>query len=297
MDNKFIETLEYLRNLKSEIISSSLCVEERILIDIKRAVLEDIFNRGSIILTKDEFGYKVSNIQKHSYAWKFKDMYIDLGVDSKEEVESLGIRPGDMITPYIEFRKMANEKYLLAKAWDNRIGCAVAIEVLNHLKDEKHPNIVYGVGTVQEEVGCRGALTTSQMINPSIVFALDVGLAGDVPGVTNQIQAKMGKGPIITLIDGGLIGHKGLRDFVVNVAEELNIPYQFDVTPGGATDAAKMHLVHDGAPAMSVGIASRYIHSHTSMIHRDDYENTVKLLTEVVRRLDKEAVHKITFES
>ena len=225
-----------------------------------------------------------------------KDMYIDLGVDSKEEVEALGIRPGDMITPYIEFRTMANEKYLLAKAWDNRIGCAVAVEVLNNLKEEKHPNIVYGVGTVQEEVGCRGASTTSQMINPAIVFALDVGLAGDVPGVTNQIQAKMGKGPIITLIDGGLVGHKALRDFVIEVAEELNIPYQFDVTPGGATDAAKMHLAHDGAPAMSVGIASRYIHSHTSMIHRDDYENTVKLMTEVVKRLDKETVHKITFE-
>ena len=135
------------------------------------------------------------------------------------------------------------------------------------------------------------------MINSSIVFALGVGLAGDVPGVTNQIQEKKGNGPIITLIDGGLIGHKGLRDFVVNVAEKLNIPYQFDVTPGGATDAVKIHLVHDGAPAISVGIASRYIHSHTSMIHRDDYENTVKLLTEVVRRLEKEAVHKITFES
>ena len=225
-----------------------------------------------------------------------KEMYIDLGVESKEEVEKLGIRPGDMITPYIEFRTMANDKYLLAKAWDNRIGCAVAVEVLNNLKGESHPNIVYGVGTVQEEVGCRGAVTTSQMINPSIVFALDVGLAGDVPGVTNQIQAKMGKGPIITLIDGGLVGHKGLRDFVVSVADELNIPYQFDITPGGATDAAKMHLAHDGAPAMSVGIASRYIHSHTSMIHRDDYENTVKLMTEVVKRLNKETVHKITFE-
>ena len=185
-----------------------------------------------------------------------KDMYIDLGVDSKEEVESLGIRPGDMITTYIEYCKMVNEKYLLAKAWDDCIGCAVAIEVLHHLKDENHSNIVYGVGTVQEDVGCSGALTTSQMINSSIVFALDVGLAGDVPGVTNQIQVT-----------------------------------------GGATDASKIHLVHDGALAMSVGIASRYIHSHTSMIHRDDYENTVKLLTEVVRRLDKEVVNEITFES
>ena len=229
-------------------------------------------------------------------SWDTVEVVIDEPVSSKEEVEKLGIRPGDMITPYIEFRTMANDKYLLAKAWDNRIGCAVAVEVLNNLKGDSHPNIVYGVGTVQEEVGCRGAVTTSQMINPSIVFALDVGLAGDVPGVTNQIQAKMGKGPIITLIDGGLVGHKGLRDFVVSVADELNIPYQFDITPGGATDAAKMHLAHDGAPAMSVGIASRYIHSHTSMIHRDDYENTVKLMTEVVRRLDQETVNKITFE-
>ena len=225
-----------------------------------------------------------------------KDMYIDLGVDSKEEVEALGIRPGDMITPYIEFRTMANEKYLLAKAWDNRIGCAVAVEVLNNLKEEKHPNIVYGVGTVQEEVGCRGASTTSQMINPSIVFALDVGLAGDVPGVTNQIQAKMGKGPIITLIDGGLVGHKALRDFVIEVAEELNIPYQFDVTPGGATDAAKMHLVHDWSTSYVCWNCITLHPSHTSMIHRDDYENTVKLMTEVVKRLDKETVHKITFE-
>ena len=225
-----------------------------------------------------------------------KDMYIDLGVESKEEAEGLGIRPGDMITPYIEFRPMANEKFLVAKAWDNRIGCAVAIEVLNNLKDEKHPNVYYGVGTVQEEVGCRGAVTTSQIINPHIAFALDVGLAGDMPGVGNQIQAKMGKGPIITLIDGGLVGHRALREFVVEVADELNIPYQFDVLMGGATDAAKMHLAHDGAPSMSVGIPSRYIHSHTSMIHRDDYENTVKLMTEVVKRLDKETVQKIILD-
>ncbi|HAX72711.1 MAG TPA: peptidase M28 [Firmicutes bacterium] len=226
-----------------------------------------------------------------------KEMYIDLGVESKEEVEKLGIKPGDMITPYIEFRQMANEKYLLAKAWDNRIGCAIAVEVLRQLKEEKHPNVVYGVGTVQEEVGLRGARTVAQTINPQIVFSADVGIAGDVPGVSpNQVQAKMGKGPIITLMDAGLIGHKGLRDFVVSVADELNIPYQFDTMPGGGTDAGAMHLAHDGAPAMSVGVASRYIHSHTSMIHRDDYENAVKLLVEVIKRLDADTVNKITFE-
>jgi len=227
---------------------------------------------------------------------EIKDMYIDIGVSNKEEAESLGIRPGDMITPYIEFVPMANDKFLVAKAWDNRIGCAVAIEVLNNLKEVNHPNIYYGVGTAQEEVGCRGAITVSQVINPHISFALDVGLAGDMPGVTNEIQAKMGKGPIITLADAGLVGHRALREFVTEVADELKIPYQFDVLMVGATDAAKMHVAHDGAPSMSVGIPSRYIHSHTSMIHRDDYENTVLLMTELVKRLDKETVERIILD-
>ena len=223
-----------------------------------------------------------------------KEMYIDLGVASKEEAESLGIKPGDMITPYIEFRQLANEKYLLAKAWDNRIGCAVAIDVMRALKDEKHDNILYAVGTVQEEVGCRGAKTVGQLVEPSIVFSLDVGIAGDVPGVTpNQAQAKMGAGPILYLMDAGLVGHRGLREFVVNIAEELNIPVQFETLPGGGTDAGAMHVTNAGAPALSIGIASRYIHSHTSMIHRDDYDYTVKLMTEVIKRLNAEAVQTL----
>ena len=117
-------------------------------------------------------------------------MYLDLGVASKEEVEKLGIKVGDMITPAIDFQVLANEKYLLAKAWDNRIGCAVAIEVLKQLKGQKHPNTVYGIGTVQEEVGLRGARTIAQMINPDIVIAVDVGIAKDVPGTDNS--AKLG---------------------------------------------------------------------------------------------------------
>ena len=224
-----------------------------------------------------------------------KKMYIDIGISSKEEAEKLGIRPGDMITPYIEFRTLADEKFLLAKAWDNRIGCAVAMEVLDNLKGEKHANVYYGVGTVQEEVGCRGAATSGQMINPDIMFAVDVGLSGDTPGA-EAIQSKMGKGPIIHLMDGGTIGHRGLRDFVVEIAEELEIPYQLDILMGGGTDAARMHMAHDGAPSMSLGIPSRYIHSHTSMIHRDDYENTVRLMTEVVKRFDKEVLNRIVFD-
>jgi len=221
-------------------------------------------------------------------------MFIDIGVDSKEEAEATGIKPGDMITPYLEFRELANPKYLLAKAWDNRIGCAVAIDVLNNLKGETHPNEYFGIATAQEEVGCRGAGTVANMINPDIVIAADVCLDGSTPGA-DKIKSVLGKGPVFLLMDGGLIGHKALREYVVKLADELEIPYQFDVLMGGGTDAATMHRAHDGAPALSLGIPSRYIHSNGSIIHRDDYENAVKLMTEFVKRVDADVLHKIAY--
>ena len=222
------------------------------------------------------------------------DMFIDIGVDDKEAAVAAGINPGDMITPYLEFRELENPNYLLAKAWDNRIGCAIAIDVLNSLKNEIHKNEYYGIATVQEEVGCRGAATAANMINPDVVFAVDVCLDGSTPSA-DKIKSKMGKGPCIMLMDGGTIGHKALREYIVAIAEELEIPYQFDVLMGGGTDAATMHRAHDGAPAMSLGIPSRYIHSNGSIIHRDDYENAVKLMTEFVKRFDAKALENVVY--
>lgn len=229
--------------------------------------------------------------------YEIKDMFIDIGATSKEEVESWGIKPGDMVTPYFEFTVMKNEKHLLAKAWDNRIGCAIAIEVLKGLKNAQHPNIVYGCGVVQEEVGLRGSKTAANKINPDIGFAVDVGIAGDTPGITSkESNSKMGAGPQIIIYDGSMVAHKGLRDLVVDTAEENNIPYQFEAIPGGGTDAGSIHLTANGVPALSIGIATRYIHSHAGILHRDDFENTVKLVIEVIKKLDRETVNKITFE-
>lgn len=162
---------------------------------------------------------------------EISDMYIDLGVKSKEEVLNLGVKIGDMITPYTEFRVMANEDILLGKAWDNRIGCAVMLEVMKRLKDIEHPNIVYGVATVQEEVGTRGAKTSSNVVKPDISIAVDVGIANDTPGSSDG--SKMGEGPQLLLIDGGLVGHVGLRELFIKVAEENHIPYQLDYLKGG----------------------------------------------------------------
>ncbi|MCJ8009889.1 M42 family metallopeptidase [Lederbergia wuyishanensis] len=225
-----------------------------------------------------------------------KDMFIDIGASSREEAMEWGVRPGDMAVPYFDFTVMNNEKHLLAKAWDNRIGCAIAINVLKNLKDEKHPNVVYGVGTVQEEVGLRGAKTAGNKVQPDISIAVDVGIAGDTPGVSEkEAMGKMGDGPQIILYDASMVSHKGLRDLVTKTADELGIPYQFDAIPGGGTDAGATHLVHEGAPSLAITIATRYIHTHAGILHRDDFENAVKLITEVVKRLDRKTVDEITF--
>lgn len=227
---------------------------------------------------------------------EIKDMFIDIGASSKEEAEAFGVCPGDSVIPYFEFTQMNNEKMLLAKAWDNRIGCAIAIEVLKQLENEQHPNIVYGVGTIQEEVGLRGAKTSAHLINPDVAFGVDVGIAGDTPGISDQeADSKLGEGPQIILYDASMISHKGVRNLVVATAEEKNIPFQYSSMAGGGTDSGAIHISQDGVPALSITIATRYIHSHAAMLHRDDFDNAVKLIVEVIKKLDSEKVKEIRF--
>ncbi|MGC4376149.1 M42 family metallopeptidase [Fictibacillus sp. Mic-4] len=228
--------------------------------------------------------------------FEIKDMFIDIGATSKDEALEFGVRPGDMIVPYCEFTVMKNEKFLLAKAFDNRVGCAIVVDVLRRLKEEKHANTVYGVATVQEEVGLRGAKTAANYIEPDIAIAIDTGIPGDTPGVTEkEALSKLGDGPQIILYDASMVSHKGLRDFVIATAEELNIPYQLDTTPGGGTDAGNIHLTGTGVPTLAMSVATRYLHTNASIIHRDDYENSVKLIVEVIKRLNAEKVKEIKF--
>lgn len=233
-------------------------------------------------------------LAERSKAIPIEQMYIDIGVSSKEEAIDLGVEPGQMITPFSSFEVIGNGKYLLAKAFDNRIGSAVVIELLKELEEKDLESELFGVFTVQEEVGLRGAKTTSHIIEPEIVFAIDTGLGLDVPGGDKDEQT-LGKGPQILLYDGGLIGHRKLRRFVIDVAKELEIPYQEAFIQGGRTDAGNMHLAHSGAAALSICLPTRNMHSHTSVIHYDDYLNTIKLLKEVIKRLNKDSVNDILY--
>ncbi len=221
-------------------------------------------------------------------------MYLDLGVENKEEAVALGIKPGDMITPYIEFQKLSNRKYYLGKAWDNRVGCAATIDVLRSIQNRKHENIYYGVGTVQEEVGLRGAKTSAYKIQPDIGIALDTTIAYDFPGGSKNTV--LGKGVGIMFKDSSMVGHKGLRDFVVNVCEEAKIPYQLTFLERGGTDGGSIHMTASGAPSIALCLPVRYLHSHTSIVHKSDYDAMVKLVTLLVEKLDREAVEKITYQ-
>ncbi len=224
---------------------------------------------------------------------QIKDMFIDIGASSKEEAREWGVRPGDPIVPHCDFHVMPNPKILMNKAWDNRAGCAVAIMVLEELKGQDHPNEVYAVGTVQEEVGLRGATTMANTIQPDIAFALDVGVATDVPGSDGHGEGKLGAGPLILVYDASMVPHRGLRDLVIDTAEELGIPVQFQAMARGGTDAGRIHIQGRGVPSLVVGFATRYIHSHAGLIHRDDMENAAKLLAAVIKKLDAETVARL----
>ncbi|MBS4462152.1 M42 family metallopeptidase [Aerococcaceae bacterium zg-B36] len=223
-----------------------------------------------------------------------QDVFVDLGASSKEEVLSWGIRPGDMITPYIETRRLNGTPFLLGKAWDNRIGVAVAIEVLRELAVSGHDTVLFSGANVQEEVGLRGAKAATHLLRPDITIALDTGTAGDTPGMTpKEADSELGKGPQVIIYDASMIAHKGLREFVIDIAEAENIPFQYTFITGGGTDAGAQHQSLDGIPSIAITIPVRYLHSHTSMIHEDDYKNTIRLVTAIIKRLNHESVQQI----
>lgn len=227
---------------------------------------------------------------------KIKDMYIDVGATNEEEVkDDMGIQIGDPVIPICPFTVMNSGKTFMAKAWDDRIGCAMFIGVIKELQEVEHPNTVYGVGTVQEEVGLRGAKTSSWVVDPDVGFALEVGISGDVPGVSKEeVQEELGEGPVILFKDSSMIPNLKLRDLVADTAEEMDIPIQFDLLERGGTDAGAIHLHQMGVPSLVLSVPARHIHSHAGILHKDDYENAVKLLVEVIKRLDAETVANLT---
>jgi putative aminopeptidase FrvX len=214
---------------------------------------------------------------------KIDDMFIDVGASSADEVRELGIETGTPITIDREFAELANGR-VTGKAFDNRAGCAVLIKTLQELKT---PFTVYGVFTVQEEVGLKGARTSAFTLDPSIAIATDVTIPGDHPGIEKKDAAlEMGKGPAVTIVDSsgrGLIANRALVRWLREAAEKNEIPIQVEVGAGGTTDATAIHLTKGGIPSTTLSVPTRYIHSPVEVIDIRDVENSVRLLTGALR--------------
>jgi endoglucanase len=215
---------------------------------------------------------------------QYENMFIDIGASSKEDAEEM-VNVGDPITIKQKFAELKND-LVMGNAMDNRVGCAIMVEVMKRARSDA---TIYGVGTVQEEVGLKGARTAAYRINPDMALALDVTISGDHPGMKEEdAPAKAGKGPCIILTDAsgrGIITHPQVKELLIQVAEEEEIPYQLEVSEGGTTDATAIHLTREGIPTGVISPPSRYIHTPVSVVNIQDVENAVKLILAVLNRL------------
>jgi len=214
-----------------------------------------------------------------------ESMYIDIGALSKKQVEEeFQLRVGDPIVPATSFEKLPNHRYT-AKAFDNRVGVACMIEVGRQLKEIEHQlthRIVLGA-TVQEEVGLRGAKVMANRIDPDFAIILEGPPADDTPGFNPALsQGRMGMGCQIRLQDSSAILDPTLSNQIIDTAEAHNIPLQITMRRSGGTDAGAIHQSGNGVPCAALGVPSRYIHTHHSMIDIKDYFAMIELTTQAV---------------
>jgi putative aminopeptidase FrvX len=204
----------------------------------------------------------------------FEQLYIDVGASNRADCP---IKVGDAAgfdRPMLDLGDR-----IVAKSMDNRISCAVLVEVMRQI--ESTPNELYFVFSTQEEVGLRGATTAAYAVNPDIGISVDVTGVGDTPR-SPKMEVGLGKGPTVKVRDGGMISDPRLVRFMADTAEKAGIPYQLEILEGGTTDARAMQITRAGMPASCVSIPTRYIHSPSEMVDYRDVQNSVKLLVELL---------------
>jgi putative aminopeptidase FrvX len=218
---------------------------------------------------------------------KIEDLLVDIGAADAAAVQALGVGPGDLAVPHSNFAVL-NDQILLNKAWDDRVGVAAMVTVLQQFQDREHPNTLIAAGTVQEEVGSRGATTAVEAAKPDLAIVLEGPPADDLPGLSpDPPQGALGQGVQIRLYDPSIIVPQKLWRWVVDLAQQRQIPHQLAVRRSGATDARAIHLAHGGIPTIILGVPVRYAHSPAGLIHRDDFAAMVKLTTAIGAELDE----------
>jgi len=213
------------------------------------------------------------------------DLFIDIGAESREAAEEKGCHIGMTGVFDVQFTELG-DGYFRGKAFDDRAGCAVMVEAFKALSGS--PYNVVAVGTVQEEVGLRGARTAAWQLEPDFGLAVEGTFAADVPGSKpHQTSAELKKGPVVTIADRSVIAHPKIMRALMDAAEAEGIPYQFKKIPSGGTDAGAIHLTRGGVPSGTVAVPCRYIHGPAAVTHVEDLGNTVRLVEGFVGRVSR----------
>ena len=232
-------------------------------------------------------GVKAGHIQtpeERGRAPGFRELYIDMGYETADEVRALGIGVGDAIAYDEPMVELANRDRVAGKALDNRVGCAILVHLAERLRNAALGCTVYLVVTVQEEVGLRGAQMATHRLNPTAAIVVDTVPSGGTPDVDfyRDLSMRIGLGPVVPVSSGGggrgFLANPAMRDFLVDSAEKAGVPIQQAVFIGGNSDAAAVHLVRDGIPTGVVNIARRYSHSPVEMLDIRDAIGAVDML-------------------
>ncbi|MCG1449245.1 M42 family metallopeptidase [Staphylococcus epidermidis] len=263
-------------------------------------VANDIW-QGQRLKIKNRYGKEiigvVANIPKHFRTGnesipQIKDLMLDIGASSSEDVRNRGVEVGDTIVPHTIMTQLSKNRYS-AKAWDNRYGCVLAIEILELLKDVQLDVDLYVGANVQEEVGLRGAKAAAKQIDPDIAFVVDCSPANDIKG-KQQLSGVLGEGTLIRIKDGTMILKPLFRDYLLKLAEENQIAYQYYISPGG-TDGGEIHKENEGIPTAVIGVCARYIHSTDAVFDIRDYFSARHLLKESLIHLTSEQIQQLQY--
>ncbi len=218
---------------------------------------------------------------------KLKEMFVDCGATSAANAGELGVEIGSPITLDRQFTRLGND-FVTGKALDNRAGVVMMISALQRLKGRPVKATIQAVGTVQEEVGLKGARTSAFGLSPDVAIATDVTIPGDHPGVSkNECHVCAGKGPSITILDAGgrgVIASRPVVKWLRESAERASIPHQLNVGDGGNTDATAINITKAGIPCSVIAVPARYIHSPVEVLSLRDLDNGAALIAAAIER-------------
>jgi putative aminopeptidase FrvX len=274
---KYIDDEGFIRFAKVGGWFDQTLVNQRVVLHTKKGMVTGVIGSKPVHVMKTEDKKK---------AIEAKDMFVDVGASSRDEATAMGIEPGVTASLDQKLAALAGDR-VTGKAFDDRAGGVVLITVLQSLAKTKLASSVFGVFTVQEEVGLKGARTSAFGLNPDVGLAIDTCIPGDHPGIKKTDSAiEVGKGPALTVMDAagrGVITHPSVLEWLRETAKARGIPYQMDVTESGTTDASAISLTREGIPSGVISVATRYIHTPVEVLSLKDLALTAELTVEAIK--------------